>query len=263
MAENRTERWWRKALPTALTVGGLLVAWELCVRIGGVSERTLAAPSQIVASMIRTWPDLMVAAAITTLEAVAGFLIAVLAGVVIGIGLHLSKTLNRAVSPLLVAAQTIPLITIAPLFVIWFGFEPFGKIVLVAVLGVFPIAVQTTRGLDAVPRFYEDVALTCGATRSWTLWNVKLRVAARQIFGGIRISAAYVFGTAVTAEYLGAVDGLGIWLQAAFNSFRTPLIFAAAVVVVAETAILLGLVALAERLLLGGDDTVTLGSDGQ
>ena len=176
------------------------------MRVGGVSERTLAAPSQIVASMIRTWPDLMAAAAVTTVEAVAGFLIAVAAGVIIGIGLHLSKTLDRAVSPLLVAAQTIPLITIAPLFVIWFGFEPFGKIVLVAVLGVFPlitiaplfviwfgfepfgkivlvavlgvfpIAVQTTRGLDAVPRFYEDVALTCGATRSWTLWHVKAAV---------------------------------------------------------------------------------------
>ena len=73
--------------------------------------------------MIRTWPDLMAAAAVTTVEAVAGFLIAVAAGVIIGIGLHLSKTLDRAVSPLLVAAQTIPLITIAPLFVIWFGFR--------------------------------------------------------------------------------------------------------------------------------------------
>lgn len=261
MHEHRTEPWWAKTLPPVLTVGGLLMVWELCVRLGSISERTLAAPSQIVASMVRTWPDLMDAAAVTTLEAGAGFLIAVAVGVLIGIGLYLSKMLNRAINPLLVAAQTIPLITIAPLFVIWFGFEPFGKIVLVAILGVFPIAVQTTRGLDAVPRFYEDVALTCGATRAWTLWHVKLRVAAHQIFGGIRISAAYVFGTAVTAEYLGAVNGLGIWLQAAFNSFRTPLIFSAAVVVVTETAILLGLVALAERLLLGGDDTMSLGSE--
>ena len=79
MNEHRTEPWWRKALPPVLTVGGLLVAWELCVRVGGVSERTLAAPSQIVASMVRTWPDLMAAAAVTTVEAVAGFLIAVAA----------------------------------------------------------------------------------------------------------------------------------------------------------------------------------------
>ena len=161
------------------------------------------------------------------------------------------------------AAQTIPLITIAPLFMIWFGFEPLGKIVIVAVFGVFPVAVQTCRGMLAVPQFYEDVALTCGATRAWALWHVKLRVAARQVFGGLRISAAYVFGTAVTAEYLGAMNGLGIWLQAAFNSFRTPLIFSATIMVVALTALLLTIISLAERLLLGPDDTIAFNDDGE
>ena len=116
---------------------------------------------------------------------------------------------------------------------------------------MFPIAVQTIRGLDAVPSFYSDVALTCGAGRVWTLWHVKLRVAARQIFGGIRISAAYVFGSATTAEYLGARQGLGIWLQAAYNSFRTPLIFSATLVIIAFTALLMGIVNISERMLLG------------
>lgn len=255
--------WLMRALPSIVTVGVLLAVWEAAVRLGGVSERVLASPSQIVASMVQTWPDLMVATAVTTAEALGGFAIAVVAGVLIGVGLYCSKTMHRAVYPLLVAAQTIPLITIAPLFMIWFGFEPVGKVVLVAVFGVFPVAVQTARGLDAVPRFYEDVALTCGATRSWTLVHVKLRVAARQIFGGIRISAAYVFGTAVTAEYLGAVNGLGIWLQAAFNSFRTPLIFAATVVVIALTALLLGVIALVERFALGPDDDGDVNTDDQ
>ena len=185
------------------------------------------------------------------------------ATVLIGIGLYVSKTLYRGIYPLLAAAQTIPLITIAPLFMIWFGFEPLGKIVIVAVFGVFPVAVQTCRGMLAVPQFYEDVALTCGATRAWALWHVKLRVAARQVFGGLRISAAYVFGTAVTAEYLGAMNGLGIWLQAAFNSFRTPLIFSATIMVVALTALLLTIISLAERLLLGPDDTIAFNDDGE
>ena len=248
---NNLKSWLVRIAPPAITIGLLLVVWEAAVRAGHVSERVLASPTQIIASMVRTWPDLMDAAAITTYEALTGFAIAIVAGVLIGIGLYLSKTLHRAFYPLLAAAQTIPLITVAPLFMIWFGFEPLGKIVIVAVFGVFPIAVQTARGLTAVPQFYEDVALTCGATRAWALWHVKLRVAARQIFGGIRISAAYIFGTAATAEYLGAMNGLGIWLQAAFNSFRTPLIFSATVVVIAETAILLGLISLVEWLLLG------------
>ena len=252
-----------RVAPPAFTVGGLLIVWEIAVDAGHISQRVLASPSQIAASIVKTWPDLWEATAITTYEAITGFLIAAVAGVLIGIGLHVSKTLYRGIYPLLAAAQTIPLITIAPLFMIWFGFEPLGKIVIVAVFGVFPVAVQTCRGMLAVPQFYEDVALTCGATRAWALWHVKLRVAARQVFGGLRISAAYVFGTAVTAEYLGAMNGLGIWLQAAFNSFRTPLIFSATIMVVALTALLLTIISLAERLLLGPDDTIAFNDDGE
>lgn len=252
-----------RVAPPAFTVGGLLIVWEIAVDAGHISQRVLASPSQIAASIIKTWPDLWEATAITTYEAITGFLIAAVAGVLIGIGLYVSKTLYRGIYPLLAAAQTIPLITIAPLFMIWFGFEPLGKIVIVAVFGVFPVAVQTCRGMIAVPQFYEDVALTCGATRAWALWHVKLRVAARQVFGGLRISAAYVFGTAVTAEYLGAMNGLGIWLQAAFNSFRTPLIFSATIMVVALTALLLTIISLAERLLLGPDDTIAFNDDGE
>ncbi|WP_368095145.1 ABC transporter permease [Bifidobacterium bifidum] len=252
-----------RVAPPAVTVGGLLIVWEIAVDAGHISQRALASPSQIAASIIKTWPDLWEATAITTYEAITGFLIAAVAGVLIGIGLYVSKTLYRGIYPLLAAAQTIPLITIAPLFMIWFGFEPLGKIVIVAVFGVFPVAVQTCRGMLAVPQFYEDVALTCGATRAWALWHVKLRVAARQVFGGLRISAAYVFGTAVTAEYLGAMNGLGIWLQAAFNSFRTPLIFSATIMVVALTALLLTIISLAERLLLGPDDTIAFNDDSE
>lgn len=252
-----------RVAPPAFTVGGLLIVWEIAVDAGHISQRVLASPSQIAASIIKTWPDLWEATAITTYEAITGFLIAAVAGVLIGIGLYVSKTLYRGIYPLLAAAQTIPLITIAPLFMIWFGFEPLGKIVIVAVFGVFPVAVQTCRGMLAVPQFYEDVALTCGATRAWALWHVKLRVAARQVFGGLRISAAYVFGTAVTAEYLGAMNGLGIWLQAAFNSFRTPLIFSATIMVVALTALLLTIISLAERLLLGPDDTIAFNDDSE
>ncbi len=119
----------------------------------------------------------------TFTEGVAGFLIACLAGVLLGVGIHCSRTAYAALFPLLTAAQTLPLISIAPLFLIWFGFEPAGKIVIVAVFALFPIVVQTMRGLQAVPRFYDDVAMTCGASRAWTLFHVDLRVAARQIFG--------------------------------------------------------------------------------
>ena len=184
----------------------------------------IAAPSEIAQATVETWSTLWPATQVTLIEGTVGFLFAVLFGILIGILLYCSRIANAALFPLLSAAQTMPLISIAPLFLIWFGFEISGKIVIVTVFGLFPIAVQTIRGLEAVPQFYSDVALTCGA---------------------------YIFATAATAEYLGARKGLGIWLQAAYNSFRTPLIFSATLVIIVITGILMCLVNLSERVLLG------------
>ena len=241
----------KRRIPTALAIAVVLAVWELWVRSGAVSEALIAAPSSIGIAIAETWPTLWPATAVTAIEGFSGFAIAVVCGVLIGMAFHCSKILHSAFFPLLSAAQTMPLISIAPIFLIWFGFEMSGKIAIVAIFGVFPIAVQTIRGLKAVPHFYSDVALTSGATPWWTLWHVKLRVAARQIFGGIRVCAAYIFATAATAEYLGARAGLGIWLQQAYNSFRTPLIFAATFVIIALTALLMLLVHICERALLG------------
>ena len=226
----------KRRIPTLIAVITLLVVWEAWVRLGHVPSTMIAAPSEIAQATVETWPTLWPATEVTLLEGTVGFLFAVTCGILIGILLYCSRIADAALFPLLSAAQTMPLISIAPLFLIWFGFEVSGKIVIVAVFGLFPIAVQTIRGLEAVPQFYSDVALTCGATRAWTLWHVKLRA------------------TATTAEYLGARKGLGIWLQAAYNSFRTPLIFSATLVIIVITGMLMCLVNLSERLLLGPAD---------
>ncbi|BDR54128.1 ABC transporter substrate-binding protein [Bombiscardovia apis] len=243
----RRRQQWRRIIAPAITIAVLLGLWQIWVAAGGISERILPSPSQIAQATAATWPELMTASAITAAEGFAGFIVASAVGLLIGVGLYCWQTLHDALYPLIAAAQMVPLITIAPLFIIWFGFEPVGKVAIVAVFGLFPIAIQTYRGLAAVPSFYQDVALTCGASQAWTLWHVKLRVAAGQIFSGLRISAAYVFATASTAEYLGAQNGLGIWLQSAFNSFQTPLIFSATLVIVVLTAVLLGLIAAVEH----------------
>ncbi|MCI1935646.1 MAG: ABC transporter permease [Bifidobacteriaceae bacterium] len=238
--------WVRYACGIA-TLVVLLIAWEAAVDFGNVSDRVMAAPSAIARSFVESAEVLWNATLITAYEGLVGFLISVIAGLVIGILLHLSRIFSAAFYPLLAMAQTLPLITVAPLFVIWFGFEPLGKIVMVAIFSTFPIAVQTYRGLNAVPQYFSDVALTCGAGRMWTLFHVKLRVAEHHILGGMKIAATYVFATAATAEYLGARNGLGIVLQSAFNSFRTPLIFASTLIIVVLTGILLGILSAVER----------------
>lgn len=230
-----------------LTIALLLSAWEIAVDLGNVSPRVLAAPSAIARTIVESADTLIPASTVTLAEGFIGFGISIIVGLFVGVALYLSKLFSAAFYPLLAMAQTLPLITVAPLFVMWFGFEPLGKIVMVAMFATFPIAVQTYRGLSAVPAFYSDVALTCGATRAWTLFHVKLRVAAHHIIGGMKISAAYVFATAATAEYLGARTGLGIVLLSGFTSFRTPLIFASTFIIMAMTGVLLGILALIER----------------
>lgn len=251
MTQVRNRSIMRSILPTVGTVAILLIIWQCACDYTHISEHLIPSPSVIFQASLQASPTLWTAILVTTEEALIGFGLAILSGICIGILFHVAHTLRAALFPLIYAAQTMPLIAIAPIFLIWFGFETSGKIVIVMIFSMFPIAVQTIRGLDAVPSFYMDVALTCGASKTWTLWHVQLRVAARQIFGGIRISAAYVFGTATTAEYLGARQGLGIWLQSAYNSFRTPLIFTATLVIIALTSLLMLCIHLSERILLG------------
>lgn len=232
----------------------LLVLWQVAVDVTHVSSRVITGPLQVAQTLVEEWDILWPAASLTAVEGFLGFFIAVPLGIAFGVCLYASHALRAGLYPLLTFLQTLPLITIAPLFIIWFGFEPVGKVVMVAMLSLFPVAIGTYRGLASVPSYFSDVALTCGAGKLWTLFHVKMRVAARQILSGMRISAVYVFGTAVTAEYLGAQNGLGITLQAAFNSFRTPLVLAVTVLVVALTGLLTGLVALVNSLWLGRDD---------
>lgn len=251
MTQLRWKRLFKNYLPTVISIIAFLVIWQFSCEFYKIPENSIPTPIVIAQATYEVWPQLWPATLATIEETVIGFSIAIISGILLGVLFHVCRLVHAALFPLLCAAQTLPLISIAPIFLIWFGFETSGKIVIVAIFSVFPIAVQTIRGLDAVPSFYSDVALTCGAGHVWTLWHVKLRIAARQIFGGIRISAAYVFGSATTAEYLGARQGLGIWLQAAYNSFRTPLIFSATAVIIAFTALLMGVVNISERLLLG------------
>ena len=225
----------------------LIAIWQICVCAGKISPRVLSSPWQICVCLVEYWPSVLSSATlITGLEGFLGFLVSIPLGLALGIGLYSSKTVQSSLYPLIVVAQMLPLITIAPLFIIWFGFSPVGKGVMVAVFSIFPIAVQTFRGLNKVPEEYVDVAKSCGASRFWILLHVKLRLAAPQIFGGMKIATAYVFATAATAEYLGARNGLGIVLQSAFESFQTPLIFSATIVIIAMTALLWLLVSISE-----------------
>ncbi len=249
-AAQRIKAFFVNIFPTFLSCAAILGIWQTVTSAGKISPRVLPSPGTIISSTVQTWPGLSRAIRVTAQESIYGFLIGIAAGIIIGIALYGSRFFYNAFSPILTAAQTLPIVTIAPIFIIWLGFESTAKIVTVAIFAIFPVAIQTCEGLREVPQFYTDVAVTCGATKTWTLWHVKMRVAATRIFSGIKIAAAYTVSTATAAEYMGAREGLGIWIQTAYNSFRTPLIFSATFIIIAMTAILLFIVKTVEKLML-------------
>ncbi|WP_018142562.1 ABC transporter permease [Alloscardovia criceti] len=237
--------------PTCVVVVLVGIFWEISAHVNPDAARIFASPSLVWQAVVLNWDVLIAQLSVTTYEALWGFGIAIVIGIIIGVLLYLSRLANTAFLPLLTAAQTLPLIAITPFFLWWFGFDEVGKIVLVALFSVFPIAIQTSRGLRAVPRYFADVALTCGATATWTLWHVQIRVAARQIFSGIRIAGTYIFATAATAEYMGSRRGIGIFLQSAYNTFQAPLVWAATLSIVVMTGIVMLVIVGVERVLLG------------
>lgn len=231
--------------PVGLVVG-LLVVWEAVVRMCELRVQTLPAPSRIVRAGLADWPNVLAAARVTAAETLLGMVLAIVVGVSGAYLLWLLPSLSRAATPLLVVSQTVPMIAMAPLLIIWFGFDPVAKVLLVGLFGFFPIIVALGRGLALPTGDQLDVATTLGASRWWILLHVRTPAAARQFMSGLRIAVTYAPATAATAEFVGARQGLGIYLLSAQSSFRTDLVFVGAFVLTMMTLVAYLVVALAD-----------------
>jgi ABC-type nitrate/sulfonate/bicarbonate transport system permease component len=157
---------------------------------------------------------------------------------------------RRAVYPILVASQTLPIVAIAPLFVLWFGIGLLPKVLVVILVTFFPIAVALLDGLAATDRDATDLLESMGATRRQQLLKLRLPGALPYLFTGLRIAVTYAVIGAIFGEAVGAVDGLGIWIVLSKNLFRTDLVFAAILITATLTLVLWLLVGLAERLVI-------------
>jgi ABC-type nitrate/sulfonate/bicarbonate transport system permease component len=188
------------------------------------------------------------AAGFSVQETVFGLGLGIVVAFAFALAIESFKAIRRSAYPLLVASQTVPIVAVAPLLVLWFGFGQMPKVLLVAVYTFFPLVVGLVGGMAATPREQVDLMRTIGVSNWRVLLTVQLPNAMPQFFTGLRIASSYALGTAVIAEFLGSFDGLGIYLIGAKASFRTDLVFAAAVVIVVLTLALFALVVFVERL---------------
>ena len=243
----------RAALAPAVVLVGLLAVWELAARwevladLLSIEPFLVPAPTEVAEAL---WEDRSLLAEdawVTLREVVLGFLLALVAGVALAILIHLSETSRRALYPLLVASQTIPIVVLAPVLVVWFGFGIVPKLLIIALICFFPITVNAYDGLRSVDPELLKMMRTLGADRLQTLRRAELPWALPFIFSGAKIAVAVAVIGAVFGEWAGSDSGLGHLILVSSGELSTSLTFAAIAVLSAIAICLFALLALLER----------------
>jgi len=242
----------RRLLPAAV-LAALIGAWQIAASTGAIADALglepflVPSPAEIATAL---WEDRDLLADntwVTLKEIVLGFLCAVAAGLGFAVAIHLSTTLRRALYPLLVASQTIPIIAIAPILVVWFGFGIGPKLAVIALVSFFPITVNTVDGLRSVDPEALKMMRTLDASRRQLLLRVEGPAALPYLFSGMRIAAVFAPIAALFAEWTGSSSGLGHMILQDNAQLEVARLFAAVVLLIAIALGLFGLLGLVER----------------
>jgi ABC-type nitrate/sulfonate/bicarbonate transport system permease component len=240
----------RNVLPPAVAVALFLLIWQGYTIATGLPRTVLPSPVAVGEVLLADIPILLHHSEVTLVETFAGFAAALVVGLLFALLIDRSALLRRAVYPLLVASQTVPSIAYAPLLVIWFGYEILPKVLVVLIYCFFPITVAALDGFRATDPDLIRLFRTFGATPRQIFFKVRFPHALPAIFSGIRIAITYSVTGAVVGEYVGAVDGLGIYMQRVKNSFQVDRVFAAILVIALVSVGLFVLVSWVERLVI-------------
>jgi putative hydroxymethylpyrimidine transport system permease protein len=236
----------RLALAAALLCLFVL-AWQGLASLESVDDLTLASPVETFEALRDDWGLLMDNAGVTLVEVVLGLALSAVAGGLFAIGMHLVRPLRDAAYPLLVGSQAIPIVVLAPLFVLAFGYGIGPKLAIVALICFFPITVNLLDGLRSAPPELLKLMRSMGASRLRTLRTVELPNALPSLFSGLKIAATVSVIGAVFGEWAGADKGLGRLVLLGNNQLETPRVYAGIVILTAMAVGLFALVAAAER----------------
>ncbi len=227
----RPDRWLSMLLPGTVIIL-LLAAWETAVDRGGIEKWILPSPTTVLKAFWQARDLIWQHSLYTVAETAAGFGIAIVLAVVTATLMDLSDWLKKTVYPLLVISQTIPIIAVAPLFIIWFGYGLAPKIMVVALVCFFPITVNLADGYRLVDNDMIRLMSAMGANKYQIFRLVKLPAALPFFFSGLRIAGTYSVMGAVIGEWLGASQGLGVLMTRSAHSFLTERVFAVIMVII-------------------------------
>jgi ABC-type nitrate/sulfonate/bicarbonate transport system permease component len=236
--------------PPLLIVAVIVAVWQWYVTVNDVRPQVLPSPARVLemgwAFRGAIWENTVPTLQVTFV----GFAVSLCVGWVLAVAIDFSGFLRKALMPLLVTSQTLPIIAIAPLLIIWFGFGLLPKVLVIALVTFFPVAVGLIEGFASTDREATNLLRSMGAGRFKQFFYVRLPSALPNFFTALRIGITYAVTGAIFAEYVGAEKGLGIYMALQKNSFRTDLVFAAIGVTAVISVSLFLLTYLVQRLLI-------------
>jgi ABC-type nitrate/sulfonate/bicarbonate transport system permease component len=239
-----------QVMPPLLLLVLLLVCWQGVTVVWQIEPWLLPSPLQIVRAALDAKDLLGPHIWQTMVETLVGFMLATTVGFGLALTIDFSTTLRRAIYPILVISQTVPIIAIAPLLVIWFGYGILPKVLVVSLVCFFPIVVSMADGLQSADPDLIALLQAMGASRRQVFWKVRLPGALPAVFSGIKIAITYSVIGAIIGEWVGASRGLGVFMLRSTNAFRTDWLFAAIAITALLSVILFLIVSGLERALL-------------
>ncbi|MGN6459625.1 MAG: ABC transporter permease [Pseudolabrys sp.] len=235
--------------PLALSLVALIL-WEAAIRLFNVPAFILPAPSAVVVSLIENRAQLAAATQATALEVLFGFVLASLVGIAVALVIVRFERFGRALYPLIVLFQNVPKVALAPIFILWFGYDLAPKILLIVVIAFFPVAIDMLAGLQSVEPSFVSLMRSVGAGNGKIMMRVRIPHSLPHLMAGLKVAITFSVIGAIVGEFAGANQGLGYVIQFASTQLDTPLIFAALVVVSILGLIFYYGVELAERILV-------------
>jgi ABC-type nitrate/sulfonate/bicarbonate transport system permease component len=247
---QQIRRLWRDHAPPLILFALFVAVWQCATWLWRIEAYLLPSPSRVLAAGVEAAPLLSQHIQQTLRESLVGFGLALVTGLLLALVIDLSPFLRRALYPLLVVTQTVPIMTVAPLLVIWLGYTIWPKIIVVALVCFFPIVVTAADGLKSADPDLLGLLQAMGASRTQVFFKARLPGALPDIFSGIKVAVTYAVIGAIIGEWVGASKGLGVFMLRASNSFRTDWVFAAIAVSSLLSILLFLTVAVVERLAL-------------
>ncbi|WP_449600814.1 ABC transporter permease [Paenibacillus sp. Marseille-Q9583] len=236
--------------PFILLLLFILVIWESAVRLHLIPAFILPAPSSIGIALIEHRQLLRPHLLVTLQEILVGFVLSVICGSLLGTGMFLFRPLEKAIYPFLIISQTIPLIALSPIFIMWFGYTLWSKVAVVFLTAFFPVVVSTYDGLRTSGQAYKDLLLTFGANRWQLLAKTQIPLALPSFFSGLKLSIVYCVIGATIGEWLGGSKGLGYFSRRMAGNMQSAEMFAAVFLLSALGVVLFLMIALLEPLFL-------------